>query len=221
MSKYHIFEQNGKYGLLYQSFSDYPRENFLAPIYDSLQIENEDVEFSCFCKTEEAKRNVDNRSISEHNCAIVVANGKAGLVAWKKIVLEFKYQHIIKLTFCHYLCKEDATYTLYHDRGYEYNLSDRVDGIFELATLSIEGELTLDKFLRALSESHPDISIALSTKLFKDPDSQTYVSEYRYYEEWWRGTAIFMPVAIHRVIIENDFQIKPLSLVNPSGKALE
>jgi hypothetical protein len=219
MSQYHIFEQNGKYGLLFQPFPDEPEQAFLDPIYDSLQIENDYLDVECFYTTiDENKR---RNPAYEYNCVTVSADGKSGLVVGKKIMLEFKYQRIIKLTFCHYLCKENATYTLYHYRGYEYKPQDRVYGLFPVATVSIEGELTLDNFLRALSESHPDVSNALSTKLFKDPDSQAYISEYRYYEEWWQGTAIFMPVAIHRVIIENNFQIRPLALVTPLGKALE
>jgi hypothetical protein len=219
MSQYHIFEQNGKYGLLYQPFPDEPEQAFLDPIYDSLQIENDYFDLDHFYATSDEIS--FSRPTFEHNCVIIIADGRAGLGIGKKIILEFKYQRIIKLTFCHYLCKDNTAYTLYHHRGYEHPSPDWVSSLFPIATISIEGELTLDNFLRALSESHPDVSIALSTKLFKDPDSHAYISEYRYYEEWWRGTAIFMPVAIHRVIIENGFQIRPLALVCPSEKALE
>ncbi|MBI5953790.1 MAG: hypothetical protein HY865_19210 [Chloroflexi bacterium] len=219
MSAYKIFEQNGKYGLLYQPFPDEPGQVFLDPVYDSLQIASDYFDLDHFYATSDETK--FSEPAFEHNCATVITDKRAGLVIGNKIVVEFKYQRIIKLTFCHYLCQDNTAYTLYHHRGYEQPSDDWAEGLFPIATISIIGELTLDKFLRALSESHPDVSSAFSTKLFKDPDSHTYISEYRYYYEWWRGTAIFMPVAIHRVIIENNFQIRPLGLVHPSSKALE
>jgi len=111
MSVYQIYEQTEKYGLLYQNFPDEPGQAFLDPVYDSLQIENDYFDLDHFnAISDETKF---GRPDFERNCAIVIADRRAGLVIGNKVVVEFKYQRIIKLTFCHYLCKDNHVYALY------------------------------------------------------------------------------------------------------------
>jgi hypothetical protein len=203
MAEYKVFAQNGKYGLLDG------KQVVLEGIYSSIQIIDEDPVLEDLLSMEALRKLNDAwaPTISEMDFAILNVDGKAGLVSEGRIVLEFKYERIIKLSYTHYLCQEGERYTMYDIFSPVYTLCPK-----QLATIHITGGITLEKMLSLLAQEHPKAHEALSKYLYKDPKRGTYISEYQN----WLGRVgyhcIFPTVAIQKVRMDDDFGVTPLKI---------
>lgn len=202
MTEYRVFTQNEKYGLLYG------KQVVLEGVYSSIQMIDEDPALEDLLSLEDLRKLYDAwaPTISEMDFAILNADGKVGLVSEGRILLEFKYERIIKLSCNHYLCQEDTRYTLY-DICPVYKLLPK-----RLATIHITGEITLEKMLCVLAKKRPKAHEALSKYLYKDPSKGIYISEYQH----WLGRVgfhcIFSTIARQKVRMDDDFGVTLLKI---------
>lgn len=202
MTEYRIFAQNEKYGLLYG------KQVVLDCVYASIHIISEDAALEDLVNISALQKLYDAWSvISEMDFAILAADGKMGLVSEGQVLLEFKYDQIIKLTYCHFLCQEAERYILYDIFYSIYDLRPK-----RLATINIPGGLTLEKMLSVLAKKRPKAREMLSKYLYKDPGTGTYISEYQH----WLGRVgyhcIFPTVAIQKVRMHDDFGVALLEI---------
>jgi hypothetical protein len=203
MTEYRVFAQNEKYGLFYG------KRVALEGVYSSIQIIDEDPALEDLLSLEALRKLNDAwaPTISEMDFAILNVDGKVGLVSGGQILLEFKYERIIKLSYAYYLCQEGAKYTL-------HMMPDPINNPYLelLPTIYEPGELTLEKLLCALAQEYPKAHEALSKYLYKDPKRGTYISEYQH----WLGRVgyhcIFPTVAIQKVRMDNDFGVTLLEI---------
>ncbi len=201
---YSVIEANGKYGLVYDR--DYKSgELLLWPSFNSVRVTNLDVRLEELLTTEESKQRASEDRINEHNYEIVIADGKQGLVEEQDWKTELRYDQIIKLAAWYYLCREGTTCTLFEH-------PDDKDRLEPLATIEIKGELTLSKLLQTLSPSHPQAFAMLTNVLQRDPQTNAYISPYRFYWGDIPYHAITFTVATQRVIMSDNFQITPFEL---------
>jgi hypothetical protein len=202
MKEYRVFAQNEKYGLLYG------KQVVLEGVYSTIQIIAEDPALEDLLSIEALRKLYDawSSTVSEMDFAILNADGKVGLVSEGRILLEFKYERIIKLSYTHYLCQEGTRYTLY-DICLVYKLLPK-----RLATIYISGGVTLEKTLCVLAKKRPKAHEALSKYLYKDPRKGAYVSEYQH----WLGRVgyhcIFPTVARQKVRMDDDFGVTLLEI---------
>jgi len=203
MTEYRIFAQNEKYGLFYG------KRVVLEGVYSSIQIIDEDPALEDLLSLE-ALRELNDAwapTISEMDFAILNVDGKEGLVSEGRILLEFKYERIMKLSYTHYLCQEGERYTLYDIFSPVYTLCPK-----RLATIYISGGITLEKMLCVLAKKRPKAHEALSKYLYKDPRKGTYVSEYQH----WLGRVgfhcIFPTIARQKVRMDDDFGVTLLEI---------
>jgi len=202
MTEYRVFAQNEKYGLFYG------KRVVLEGVYSSIQIIAEDPALEDLLSMEALRKLNDAwaPTISEMDFAILNVDGKVGLVSEGHILLEFKYERIIKLSCSHYLCQEGAKFTL-HDICLVYKLYPK-----RLATIHITGEITLEKMLCVLAKKRPKAHEALSKYLYKDPKRGTYISEYQH----WLGRVgfhcIFPTIARQKVRMDDDFGVTLLEI---------
>ena len=201
---YKIVEANGRYGLA----SD--QGIILDLIYSSLIIINKDKPLPNH-KLNKFEDDPCIDSVGELNCQIVIADGKQGLIDSGKLVSELKYERIIKLTFCDYLCMEQKSWTLFHSFG----------GLTLLATNSMPGELTLESLLQLLAKNHPQAFAHLSKTLHETSTSGEYISEYRryggieYIDDLQYSDMHFFIDSTERVMVHNDFRITYLDTITP------
>jgi hypothetical protein len=203
MAEHKVFAQNGKYGLLDG------KQVVLEGVYSSIQIIAEDPALEDLLSAE-AFRELDNAwasTITKMDFAILNADGKVGLVSEGRILLEFKYERIIKLSYSHYLCQEGERYTLYDIFYYDYKLRPKL-----LATIHIPGGITLEKVLSVLAREHPEVHEMLSIRLRKDPVKGIYISEYQIWEGRVGFHCIFPTVASQKVRMDDDFGVTPLKV---------
>jgi hypothetical protein len=210
MTTYSVFKEEEKYGLRY-IFYDINKV-VLKPIYTSLHIIDEDIDLQSLVTAEEWKR-IDNFlvGIGEYtNYAIVESDGKQGLISWGEILIEFHYERIIKLSWRHYLCKKDTTYVLYDHFGYD---SDKYPVTIELlATVTIQGDLTLTTLMKALSKNYPEAHAKLQECLYKDLAKGAFISRYRGWDGRLGSHCISLPAANQKVLIDDDFKTTFLKL---------
>ncbi|MBI5954781.1 MAG: hypothetical protein HY865_24240 [Chloroflexi bacterium] len=200
---YKIVEANGRYGLAST------KGIILEPIYASLVIVNKDKPLP----THKLKKFEDDPyidSVGELNCQIVIADGKQGLIDSGKLVSELKYERIIKLTFCDYLCMEQEFWSLFHSFG----------GLTLLATNSMPSELTLKSLLQLLAKNHSQAFSHLSKTLHKTSTSDEYISEYRRYGgieliDLRSSDVHYFLDSTERVVIHDDFRITYLDTITP------
>ena len=203
MTEYQVFAQNEKYGLLYG------KKVVLEGVYSSIQTIDEDPALEDLLSTEALGKLQDawSPTISEMDFAILNVDGNVGLVSEGRILLEFKYERIIKLSCNHYLCQEGAKFTLYDIFYPVYKLSPK-----RLATIYISGGVTLEKMLCVLAKKRPKAHEALSKYLYKDPREGTCISEYQH----WLGRVgyhcIFPTVARQKVRMDDDFGVTLLKI---------
>ncbi len=201
---YTIVEANGRYGLAGT------QGIILEPIYTSLVITNQDKPLPEYkLKKFEDDPYID--SVGELNTPIVIADGKQGLINSGKLISELKYERIITLTFCDYLCLEEEAWTLFHIFGWFVKL---------LATRSSPGELTLESLLQSLATNHPEAFAHLSERLHKSSTSHEYISEYRRYGgiefvDLPRSDMHFFIDSTERVVVHDDFRITYLDTIKP------
>ena len=209
--EYCIIEREGKYGLLSNRAKlTYKKKIILEPNFTSLTISNNNVDLDNLIGTEEAWEKLWGRAIFEHNCVIVEADGKYGLLHKEQMILGVNYDLIIKLTFRHYLCKRHTSCDLFSFT----NEGDTAESS-HLATIFIEDELTLERLLITLSVFSPSVYDEITKLLYLTPDKKAYISEYRFYEEWAVGHCVWWTAAVQRVEMGNDFQICPLDIMGP------
>jgi hypothetical protein len=203
MAEYKVFTQDGKYGLLNG------KQVVLEGIYSSIQIIAEDPALEDLLSMEALRKLNDAwaPTISEMDFAILNADGKVGLVSEGRILLEFKYERIIKLSYRHYLCQEGARYTLYDIFYPEYKLRPK-----QLVTIHIPDGITLEKMLSALAQKHPKAHEALSKYLHKYPIKGIYISEYQNWEGRVGYHCIFPTVASQKVRMDDDFGVTLLKI---------
>jgi hypothetical protein len=181
----------------------------LEGVYSSIQILDEDPALEDLLSTEALHelQNAWGPTITEMDFAILNADGKVGLVSEGHIVLEFKYERIIKLSCNHYLCQEGERYILYDIFYFEYKLRPK-----QLATIHITGEVTLEKMLSVLAKRRPKTYEMLSKYLYKDPSKGAYVSDYQN----WLGRVgyhcIFPTIASQKVRMDDDFGVTLLKI---------
>jgi len=218
---YYVFEQDGKYGLVYDPDGEVlpglklPADPkiLVPPIFSSVQIINEDVSLT-EAEINALEKNSEIISCGEMNYPIVVADGKQGLIHCSKIILPIKYDRIIKLTVAHYLYQECSLWTLY-SAGYQ-----------PLPAFEWTGELTLENMLNQLNRVNGYLPRyqsdfdSLSRRLYREPGNSTvcrYISEYRLYSGWeMLGTLSHdIDVNTERVIIGNDFQTTHFDKIYP------
>ena len=200
---YKIVEANGRYGLAST------KGIILEPIYTSLEVVNKDKPLPLY-KLKKIEDNPYIDSIGELNCQIVIADGKKALIDGGKLVSELKYVHIIKLTFCDYLCMEQESWSLYHSFG-ELTL---------LATNPMLSKLTLKSLLQLLAKHHPQVFSHISETLHKVSTSGEYISKYRRYGgieliDLQSLDVHFFIDSTERVVIHDDFRITYLDTITP------
>jgi hypothetical protein len=89
-------------------------------------------------------------------------------------------------------------------------LLDVYDTLHPLATLTISGQITLDKLLHVLGRDHPAASAQLGKLLKKEGDR--YCSEYRRYvgeQQFEGGMNHYFTAGITKLVIDNDFCVSP------------
>ena len=186
----------------------------LKPIYASLQITNEDIDLQELLANEPGDKIFDDQGVGLYNCQIVIADGRQGLVTPQKLFLKVKFDRIIKLTYRHYLSKKKARYTLYDHIGFSIWLNpDEWHTLRARAEFEIQGELTLEKLLAVLSQTHPDIFAELSHNLYKNPNGENFISHYLYYYRENYSHDNMYSVAAERVIMYDDFRVKHLDVL--------
>ena len=194
MREFRVFDKDGRYGLAVGNIV------LLPPVYTTLEITNDDPpEYQLSYYAYEPSIH----TVREWNFPIVIGDGKQGLGSpERRMQLEVKYDRIIKLTYCHYLCQEQTAWTLY-----EFLPVSTASTPFVFA-----GEVTLENLLRALAAAAPSAHAALLKKLQKTSNPGRYVSDYRYYlGEQDLGIAMYhgFVVATTKSIITNDFDVMP------------
>jgi hypothetical protein len=205
MTTYNIFKEEDRYGLRY-IFYDIQKV-VLEPTYRFVCIADEDIDLRTLVTTEEWMR-IDDFLVGVgeyNNFAIVEADGKQGMVSWGEIVIEFQYERIIKLSWRHYLCKKDTTYMLYDHFGYDHKKYPIT--IELLATVTIQGELTLTSFMNALSKSYPKAHNRLQECLYKDFEKRAYISRYRGWNGRVGSHCMSLTAANQKALIDDDFKI--------------
>jgi hypothetical protein len=204
---YQVIEQNGKSGLAGS------HGIILEPIYTSLVVTNRDKPLPDQ-QRQKLEDNPDVDDVAETNYPIVIADAKQGLLNSGRLISELKYDQIFKLTFCDYLCREAATWSLFSVSGELVLLAEMVGG----------AELSLERLLRFLTEHYPDAYDHLAQNLHKDPDTGQYISAYRRYG----GSEFFLfenrsydfhffVESTDRFIVHNDFQVTYFDTVDASG----
>jgi hypothetical protein len=194
MNEYQIFEKNGKYGLAYGS------NILLNPAYSSLIITNNNP------PEHTLKDYEDDQSVYEvweKNYPIVIAEHKQGLAYFNRMMLDVKYERIYKLTYDHYLCREQTKWILY-----DFSHAQ----LYNSTMITISPDLTLEKLLQILAQDAPDFHKGLLKKLHQDSRTDRYISDYRvYYGEQYLGSAMFhdFEAAVTRMFINNDFSPTP------------
>ncbi len=206
---YTIFQENQKYGLRGERGIV-----ILKPIYSSLQITNEDIDLHDLLANEPGDNSFDDQGVGLHNCQIIIADGKQGLVTESKAFLSVKFDRIIKLTYRHYLSKKGTRYALYDHIGFSVWVNpDEWHTLQSRAKIEIQGNLTLEKFLAVLAQTYPDIFAELSHSLYKNPNGKNFISHYLYYYRENYSHDNMYSVATQRVNMYNDFRVTPLDVL--------
>jgi len=194
LSQYQIIEENGKYGLACN------QKRIIKPFYNSLGLVRDDLPLPPYDLLNQYENDPSVEELYEWHCTVVNADGKFGIIKQDRILSEMKYDQIIKLTFMHFLCKENATWTLFYYDGW----------LMPCATIPAREELTLELLISGLTEQYPKISKGLSAEyLRKDPKTSQYISEYRRYtgnQYVDHGDYHYFLVSSDKVIIHNDFR---------------
>ena len=211
--EYCIIEREGKYGLLsYKAKPTYPKKIILEPYFRSLALSNHNIDLDELIGTEQAWEKLWGRAIYEYNYVIVEADGKFGLLHKDQIIIGLNYDLIIKLTFRHYLCKKHKSYA--YDL-FAFTYEGDTETSCRLVTISVEDKITPEKLLTILSDVSPNAYTELTKLFYLDTNKKVYISEYRFYEEWAVGHAVWWTAAIQRVEMDNDFQIRLLDITGP------
>ena len=165
--KYKIVEQDGKYGLL-RIRENSEDEVILKPIYSSLEVTNEDKPLS----KSEIQHHINDPtlvSIVEYNFPIIIADKKCSLLD----VGDFyrftnKYDHIVKLSFDHYLFQNQKTCFLYEIGNFNKPIAKFIE--FE--------PLSLERLFQILEERYPKAHLSLQKRV---SGREYYISQYRRY----------------------------------------
>jgi hypothetical protein len=206
---YTVFKENGKYGLRGDRGA-----LILQPVYASLQITNEDIDLRDLLANEPGDNDFDDQGVGLHNCQIIVADDKQGLVTQWASLLDVSFDRIIKLTYRHYLSQKGAKYTLYDHIGFSVFVDPKEWDTLQLcAEIEIHGDLTLEKFLAVLSRTHLNASAELSHSLYKNPNGENFISDYLYYYRESYSHDNMYSVAAQRVNMYNDFSVTPLDVL--------
>lgn len=194
LGHYQIVEQNGKYGLACN------QKLLSMPFSTSLELINDDLPLPPYELLDHYENDPSVEELCEWHCAIVNVDGKFGIIKQDRILSELKYDRVIKLTFMHFLCKENAVWTLFYYHGW----------LHPCATISVQGELTLELLLRELKEKYPKVSKDLSEYLLQDPQQGDYISEYRRYtgsQSIDHNHYHYFLISSDKVILHDDFGI--------------
>jgi hypothetical protein len=206
---YTIFNENGKYGLRGDR-----GVVILKPVYTALQITNEDIDLHDLLANEPGDNDFDDQGVGLHNCQIILADGKQGLVTPSSRLLGVKFDRIIKLTYRHYLGKKGTSYTLYDHIGFSVFVDPAEwHTLQSRAEFEIQGELTLEKFLAVMSRTDPDIFTELSHSLYKNPHGENFISDFLYYYRENYSHDNMYSVAAQRVNMYDDFRVTHLDVL--------
>lgn len=194
LSQYQIVEQNGKYGLACN------QKLIIEPFYNSIELVSDDLPLPPYDLLNRYENDPSVEELCEWNCTVVNADGKFGIIEQDRILSELRYDRVIKLTFMHFLCKENAVWTLFYYYGW----------LHPCATIPAHGELTLELLISGLPEKYPKVSKDLSEYLLKDSKTGQYISEYRRYtgsQYIDHGVYHYFLVSSDKVIIHDDFRM--------------
>jgi hypothetical protein len=163
--QYHIISENDKFGLAFD------QELIYQTIYDSIELISDDLPSPPYSQWEAYENDPEIDELFEWYLRVVKIDGKFGIIDQNRILSELKFERVIKLTFMHFLCKENGVWTLYGYHGW----------LFPISVIPDLGEVTLSFLIHELSEKFPYEWKDLSRYIFKDPKSRKYISEYRRY----------------------------------------
>ncbi|MBI5953784.1 MAG: hypothetical protein HY865_19180 [Chloroflexi bacterium] len=206
MSAYEIHEENGKFGLTYEGTV------LLKPTYKSLTIINNDPpEYTL----KDFEDDPGVYIVGEWNYPIVIADEKQGLAGSEGMLLDVKYDRIVKLTHCHYFSQRNTTVTLHTFSKYDFSLHNE-------ARLTMPREFTLESLLSEISRQYPPLFEKLSEKLHESEPGK-YISDYRcYWGDQHAGVFHGFLAGITKYIIYNDFHTEALQTrLRQSGQTAE
>jgi hypothetical protein len=180
--------------------------------------------------------------VGEFPCGVLEIDGKLALAFGHSQLCDPQYEEIIRLTYVHYLGRDQESYSLYE---YDFFNMRRIN---LLTAMEIHGEVTPQTVLDAALKAHPDAYKSLSKLLYK-PNGSAYISRYRqiiarikaaskahpdaynllskllykepngsafisHYRQFIAGIDdIVSPYTVQRVILYSDFSTSPFDLV--------
>jgi hypothetical protein len=114
------------------------------------------------------------------------------------------FDRITKLTYKHFLCKQDSVYTFY------YSIDER--SLTPAVRITLVEEPTFEQVLKVLQEAYPQVYQSLSEHLQKVPGRDAYISDYRNFVSDYSGDPsgfdhCILHVAYEQVIIDNHFRV--------------
>jgi hypothetical protein len=127
-----------------------------------------------------------------------------------KSVKELEYDQIIKLTYGHFICRNDSHYVLFAINRNELGQEE----LQPTVRFTSQEDFFLEQFLQTLSEEYPHIYKEVSTYLYRIPEVEGYISLYRLYIRWLVGSDISIPLAYQTVILDNHFNITPFRVID-------
>lgn len=216
IDSYTLIEDDGKFGLLYTDAEPEARDIIvLEPVYKRLDIRYPAQEISTLFREKQQIIEKYWIRILEDHCRILEADGRCGVLYMGEILSGFCFDTIHKLSYRHFLCRDRENCVLFRFNDIGYESVRHGDRLIRMADFRFQGRLDLKGLLERLSRDFPeeyqDVMKRISPyRSSPDQDNGQYISEYSHFSGYIDD--IQLTFAVQRVILDNDFSVKPLDV---------
>lgn len=205
---YSVFRKNSKCGLAYLPQGG-NKVTVLDPEYDTIRVDytDQDIQVLFSDKKEVIKKHVG--WIIEDGFQAVTADGKCGLVRQGNLFTGLVFKQIIKLSFRHYLCINDDSFTIIFFNDCSYEAVNGNGFYFQGKNVGYAPPLGMTKVLDLLFQNSKAEGKSL-LKLIKPDGNGKFISRYNHFTAFIDD--VDMDWAVQRKIIHDDFSMRELDI---------